>query len=101
MNINNSTSSIYAHQELLNSSAHNIANSNTDKFERIDTRINENGKDGVKAVSTKIENQNPYSNTDLVKEMTDQVISYHAVGANAVSIKTQNELEGTILDIKA
>jgi flagellar hook protein FlgE len=101
MNINSSTSSIYAHQNLLNSSAHNIANSNTQNFERLDTKIVENSNNSVKAVSNKIENQNPYSNTDLVKEITDQIISYQAVGANAVSIQTQDQVSGTLLDIKA
>jgi flagellar hook protein FlgE len=101
MNINNSTSSIYAHQQLLNSSAHNIANSNTANFERQDTRIVEGSNETVKAVSKTIENSNPYSNTDLVKEMTDNILSYNVVGANAVSIQTQNEVSGTLLDIKA
>ena len=52
-------------------------------------------------VTDKIESTNPYSNTDLAKEMTDQIISYQAVGANAVSIQTQDEVSGTLLDIKA
>ena len=102
MNIGSSTSSIYANQELLNSSAHNIANSNTENFERIETNIVESAnKNNVTTVSNKIENLNPYSNTDLSKEMTSQIISYQAVGANAVSIQTQDEVSGTLLDIKA
>ena len=103
MNINNSMSSIYAHQDLLNSSAHNIANINTENFERSDTRIVEGANETVEATSVKIENDenNPYSNTDLVKEFTDQILSYQAVGANAVSIETQNQVSGTLLDIKA
>jgi flagellar basal body rod protein FlgG len=101
MNINNNTSSIYAHQNLLNSSAHNIANSNTENFERTDTKIVGGSNDSVKAVFEKVENPNIYSNTDLVKEMTDQILSYQAVGANVVSLQTQNEVSGTLLDIKA
>jgi flagellar hook protein FlgE len=101
MNINSSISSINAHQSLLNSSAHNIANSNTDKFERVETNIVQKGQEGVEAINEKSMNNSPYSNTDLVKEMTNQVISYHAVGANSVSIKTQNETADTILDIYA
>ena len=101
MNINNSMSSMYAHQDLLNSSAHNIANSNTQNFERTDTKIVEGSTETVQAVSDKIENENPYSNTDLVKEFTNQILSYQAVGANAVSIQTQNQVSGTLLDIKA
>ena len=103
MNINSSISSMYAHQNLLNSSAHNIANSNTENFERTDTRLVEGANETVVASYQKIENDeaNSYSNTDYVKEFTDQILSYHAVGANAVAIETQNAVSGTILDIKA
>ena len=103
MNINSSISSMYAHQDLLNSSAHNIANSNTRNFERTDTRLVEGAQETVEASYTKIENdvENSYSNTDLAKEFTDQILSYHAVGANAVALETQGEVSGTILDIKA
>ncbi len=101
MNVDSSVSSIYAHQDLLNSSSHNIANSNTKNFERTQTTIEEQGKNGVKAVFEKVENNNPYSNTDLTKEITDQIISYHVIGANAVALKTQNSVEDTLLDIYA
>jgi len=33
--------------------------------------------------------------------MTDNILSYNAVGANAISIQTQNGVSGTLLDIKA
>lgn len=101
MNINSSISSIYAHQDLLDASSHNLANSNTQNFERTDTTIEEGSQNSVKAVYEKVENNTPYSNTDLTKEVTDQIISYHAVGANAVAIKTQNSTEDTLLDMYA
>lgn len=101
MNISNNLSSIVANQDLLNNSAHNIANANTNGFDRIDTRIVEQSKQSVQAVSETIENPNPYSGTDLTKEITDQILSYHAVGANVVALKTQDEVAGTVLDIKA
>ncbi|MCK5111868.1 MAG: hypothetical protein KAQ94_10140 [Arcobacteraceae bacterium] len=101
MNISSNISSIYAHQDLLNASSNNIANSNTEGFERTRTTIEEQDKNSVKAVYEKIENNNPYSNTDLTKEITDQIVSYHAIGANAVAVKTQNSAADTILDMYA
>ncbi|MEA3352565.1 MAG: hypothetical protein U9Q33_01940 [Campylobacterota bacterium] len=101
MTINSNLSSINAHQSLLNSSAHNIANSNTDNFSRLETTITEKGINSVEAVDEKIPNDNIYSNTDMVKEMSNQILSYHAVGANSVAVKTQNETADTILDIYA
>ncbi len=101
MNISSSMSSIYAHQDLLSASSNNIANSNTKGFERTQTTIEEQDTNNVKAVFEKVENDNIYSNTDLTKEITDQIVSYHAVGANAVAIKTQNDVADTLLDIYA
>ncbi len=101
MNINSSISSIQAHQGLANASANNIANANTKNFERTQTTIEEQENGGVEAVYEKEENDSPYSNTDLTKEITDQIISYHAVGANVVAIKTKNSTEDTLLDLHA
>ncbi len=101
MTINSNVSSITAHQGLLNASANNIANSNTKGFERTQTTIEQSDNQNVKATFEKIENNNLYSNTDLTKEITDQIVSYHAVGANAVAIKTQNSVADTLLDIYA
>lgn len=96
MNINNNLSSIYAHQELLNNSSHNIANSNTENFDRTDSKIIQDKNDNIEISSTPVQ-----ESTNLVKDMTDQIVSYHAVGVNSVALKTKNEIEGTLLDIKA
>ena len=101
MNIGNSVSSIVAHEGLTNAGAHNIANSNTRGFERLKTDINENAAGGVEASYQKEPNNTPYSNTDLAKAMTNQIIAGYAVGANGTAIKTQDEITGTLLDIYA
>lgn len=101
MNISNSSSSIYAHLELANASSHNLANANTDGFSRVQTNINENSTGGVKTTSSIQPNNSLHSNTDLTKEITNQIISGYAVGANGVAIQTQDQISGTLLDIKA
>ena len=101
MNLSPNTSSINAHMGLANASAHNIANSNTSGFERIKTDINEGVGGGVKTSYKKEPSYSSYSNTDLAKEITDQIISGYAVGANGVAVKTQDQISGTLLDIKA
>ena len=101
MTVNSNISSIYANQDLLNSSAHNIANANTKGFGRIETTIAENTLNNPEAINTRTQNESIYSNTDLTKEITNQIISYHAIEANAVALKTQNEVEGRLLDIYA
>lgn len=101
MNISSSTSSIYAHSQVANASAHNIANANTQGFERTKTDLNEGINGNVKASFDKQPNDTLYSNTDLTKEITNQIVSGYAVGANGVAIKTQDQISGTLLDLKA
>jgi len=101
MTIGVNISSIYANQDLLNSSAHNIANSTTQGFGRIETNITQSSENTPEAINTKTQNDSQYSNTDLTKEITNQILSYLAVSANAVALQTQNEMDGTLLDIYA
>ena len=101
MNISNNVSSITAHQTTLNNSAHNVANVNTDKYVPIRTTIN--GDDSsVSASSHKADdNTSKLSQTDLAKEFPDQIIADKATSVNVSAIKTQDEMFGSLLDIKA
>ena len=101
MNISNNISSITAHQTMLNNSAHNVANVNTDKFIPSSTVIADNNG-SVSASSRKADDTHSQrSQTDLAKEFTDQIITEKATSVNVSSIKTQDEMFGTLLDIKA
>ncbi|MDA7816813.1 flagellar basal body protein [Sulfurimonas sp.] len=94
-------SSIQAHQTMLNTSANNIANVNTDKFRPNDTRIVEN-QNSVTAYNTKVDDSgSTKSQTDLAKEIPDQIVAQDATSVNVSAIKTQDEMFGTLLDIKA
>ena len=101
MNISNNISSIQAHQTMINTSAHNIANVNTDGFVPSDTKMSSSGS----AISTNIrqadDNGSLKSQTDLAKEIPDQIIAQNTSGVNVAAIKTQDEILGTLLDIKA
>jgi len=102
MNISNNVSSIQAHQTMLNTSANNIANVNTDKFVPNDTRITNSSNSSVSAYNVKNDdNGSQKSQTDLAKEIPDQIIAQDATGVNVAAIKTQDQMFGTLLDIKA
>jgi flagellar basal-body rod protein FlgC len=101
MNIGSSLSSINAHTGLANASMHNVANAATPGFERIKTDINENKGGSVEAAYQKEPNSSPYSNTDMVKEITNEIVARYGVGANGAVIKTKDETAGTLLDIYA
>jgi len=101
MNISNNIASIGAHQTLLNTSANNIANSNTDAYVPKDTRMSNNG--GAVVANTRLSDNTGYSKsqTDIAKEMPDLIIAQDATSANISAIKTEDEMLGTLLDMKA
>ena len=101
MNISSNVSSISSHQTLLNTGANNIANVNSDGFIPKDTRLSSSG-DSV-TVNTRVSDDNgsARSQTDLAKELTDQIVAQDGTSANVSAIKTQDEMFGSLLDIKA
>lgn len=101
MNISNNISSINAHQSMMNTSANNVANSNTDGFVPKNTIMSNNS--GTVTASTRESSNLNYSKsqTDISKEIPDQMIALEATKLNSTSIKTQDEMFGTLLDIKA
>jgi flagellar hook protein FlgE len=101
MNISNNIASLQANQTFLNTSASNVANVNTDGFIPQDTRISNTG--GTPTANTRVADNNGSlkSQTDLSKEIPDQIVSGGVAESNVSAIKTQDEMFGTLLDIKA
>ena len=86
---------------MLNTTANNVANVNTDGFRPSDTRMF-GAEDSVAAKNVKADDTGSLrSQTDLAKEIPDQIIAQNATGVNVAAIKTQDELFGSLLDIKA
>jgi flagellar hook protein FlgE len=101
MNIQNNASSMLAHQAYMNANAHNVANVNTNGFKPTDTTLHEAGNGGVQAsFSQKSGASQEQSQTNLTEELTEQVVVQRGFEANAPAIKTQDEMMGTLLDIK-
>lgn len=69
--ISSNVSSLMSNQTYMNNSAHNVANVNTEK-----------------------------SQTNLVKELTDQITIEKVAESNAKTIRTQDEMLGSLLDIR-
>jgi len=101
MNISNNISSLSANQTFLNTSAGNVANVNTDGYVPKDTRIT-NTSGSPQAITRQADdNGSAKSQTDLTKEIPDQIVSGGVAEANVTAIKTQDQMFGTLLDIKA
>ena len=100
--ISSNVSSIQANQVFLNNNANNIANVNTDGFIPSDTQLGDTAKGSVVA-NTRLasDNGSTKSQTDLSKEIPDQITILESVKANVSAIKTQDEMFGSLLDIKA
>jgi len=75
--ISSNVNSLQTNQTFMNNNAHNIANSNT------------------KASDDSSEK----SQTNLAKELTDQIVIENVNDANVASIKTQDQMFGSLLDI--
>lgn len=101
MNISTNVSSIQAHQRMINTSANNVANVNTDGFIPSDTRMS-NSNNNVSAKNIKADdNGMTKSQTNLAKEIPDMIVAEKGVGVNVAAIKTQDEMLGSLLDMKA
>lgn len=101
MNVSNNISSIQSHQTMMNVSANNVANVNTDGFIPKDTRISDNGNSVSASTKSADNNGSKTSQTDLSKELTNQIVAEDATAVNISAIKTQDEMLGSLLDIKA
>ena len=98
--ISSNISSIQAHQSYMNANANNVANVNSDGFAPTRTTMSSSG-DAVKATfSQQNIDSASKSQTDLTKELTDQISIEKTVGANVSAIKTQDAMFGSLLDIK-
>jgi flagellar hook protein FlgE len=101
MSLSSNISALQSHQTYMNVNANNIANSNTDGFVPKQTTISENALKMPQAqVQSASDNGSSLSQTNLSKELTDQIVIEDTVKANVATIKTQEQMNGTLLDIK-
>ncbi len=101
MNISNNISSIQANQTMMNTNANNVANVNTDGFIPSNTTISDTENSVTANTSMADDNFSQKSQTDLAKELTDQITIQNTTEANVVTIKTQDDVLGSLLDLKA
>ena len=85
----NSTS-MQSHQTLMDITANNVANINTDNFEAKEGRIGNNLE----------VNDAPMKN-ELSKNMVDELVISNGYKVQVPAIKTEDEMTKTLLDIKA
>jgi len=100
--ISTNVSSIQANQVMLDANANNIANVNTDGFRPTDVKVS-NPSEGALQANLRVADDNGLtkSQTDLSKELPDQIVGEKVAAVNVTAIRTQDEMMGSLLDIKA
>jgi flagellar hook protein FlgE len=83
--------SMMAHQTLMNINANNIANVNSKDFKADEANIVSNLNVSVNSTNKP---------TDITKELTNQIPITKGFEAQIPVIKTENEMMGTLLDMK-
>jgi flagellar hook protein FlgE len=110
---NNSLSAMNAFRKKMDVTANNIANALTDEFKKSRVTMEEGNPSGVKAVIDRVETQGfpkesvrdgesmtvESSNVDLSEELPEMVVTRTAYGANLKTLKSQNDMMGSLLDI--
>lgn len=85
----------------MNNNASNVANVNTDGYVPRNTTISETQNGATKANTTLASsNGSEKSQTNLSKELTDQVAIEKVAQSNLQAIRTQDEMLGSLLDIR-
>jgi len=94
-------SSLMSNQSYMNNNASNVANVNTDGYVPRNTTISETQNGATKANTTLASsNGSEKSQTNLSKELTDQVAIEKVAQSNLQAIRTQDEMLGSLLDIR-
>ncbi|MCK5232234.1 MAG: flagellar biosynthesis protein FlgC [Desulfobulbaceae bacterium] len=112
--INSALAGLHAFEKKAESSANNTANINTDGYKKTRVTLEEAEPQGVKPNVERIETPGPLvyeqtsegetlvekSNVELTYELPNMMLSRRFYQANIMSIQIQDEMLGSLLDIK-
>ncbi|BBO15819.1 conserved hypothetical protein [Candidatus Brocadia pituitae] len=112
LSFSSSVSGIHAALQVLNVSAHNVANMNTDGFKKQHANLSEGNHGRVTVNITEGADPGPLyqhangaiveaSNVDMNEEILRQISAKHLFSANAVTLKTSAETQKGLIDLLA
>ena len=112
--INTALSALGATLRKQDSTAHNIANVNTHDFKKSRAAFEDTSPAGVKVTLSRVETPgtplpadevigdgHEMSNVSLEEELVDLITTGHSFSANIKTIRTEDEMQGALLDIIA
>ena len=108
-------SGLQAYGMRLQNNANNVANMNTSGFKKGRVLLREEKPQGVSVHAEKIETPGPQtmeetgqgeqmveqSNVDLAEELPEMIMNQHALLANIRSLQAIDEMDNSVLDLKA
>ena len=92
---NTSLSAINAYGTMLNNTANNIANVNTETYKALETTMQENVGGGVTATTSRTN----ADRVDLSKEVVDMMIAKDGMQANIAVVRTTSETQKSVIDM--
>jgi flagellar hook protein FlgE len=101
LNFSANVSSLIAHQDFANVNANNIANVNTDGFIPTRTTLSDSTGSVSANFQSAADNGSSLSQTDLSRELTDQIVVQNGHEVQGTAIRTRDEMLGSLLDILA
>ena len=113
--IHSALSGLTAIQKKIESNANNVANVNTDGYKKTRVTLQEQETQGVEAVVQQIQTPGPMvyeqtsqgetlvekSNVELGEELPSMMLSRRFFQANLKTVQIQDEMLGSLLDIKS
>lgn len=100
MNLNPAISGMRASALRLNLASHDVANINTPKFEQSRVHQSETLQGTEVSSIAKEPNVRSVSNTKLYEEQVESILASASYNANSKTIKHQDEMLGTLIDLK-
>ena len=113
--IHSALSGLTAIQKKIESNANNVANINTDGYKKTRVTLHEQEPQGIEAVVQQIQTPGPIvyeqtsggdalveqSNVELGEELPSMMLSRRFFQANLKTVQVQDEMLGSLLDIKS
>lgn len=103
-----SSSGIFSSFRLLDATANNIANVNTDGYKRTSVSFKDGANGGVYATASKVSSPGPAynlngvmyeaSNVDIATEAISLMTARHMLSLNIATLKTADEMTESLLD---
>lgn len=86
--------SIMAHSSWMDNNANNVANVNTEDFNSVQTTLESSSNGNVQAESSQTN-----TDTDLARELTEQISIEEGTVAQTKAIKAYDEMIGSLIDL--